>query len=80
MSKRLQVVLADAELVRFQEAARLAGTTLAEWVRRALRQAEREAATGDGAQKLAAIRTASFHSFPAPDIDRMLAEIEAGRG
>jgi hypothetical protein len=33
MSKRLQVVVDDAELERFQGAARREGMTLSEWVR-----------------------------------------------
>jgi hypothetical protein len=79
MSKRLQVVVDEAELKRFQRAARRAGMTLAEWVRQALRRAERTTSSQDPAKKLAAIRAAARHSFPAPDIDEMLLEIERGR-
>jgi hypothetical protein len=78
MSKRLQVVLDDAELRRFQRAAGRSGLTLAEWVRQALRRAERATSTGDPDRKLGAIRLAVTHSFPAPDIEQMLAEIERG--
>ena len=78
MSKRLQVVVEDAELRRFQRAARKGGLTLAEWVRQALRQAERNNAPGDPGRKLEAVRAATQHAFPAPEIDEMLDEIEQG--
>jgi hypothetical protein len=78
MSKRLQVVLADAELQRFARAAERRGLTLSEWVRQALRSAERASALGDPDRKLRAIRSAARYAFPAPDIEQMLAEIECG--
>ena len=78
MSKRLQVVLDEAELREYEESARALGLTLSAWVRQALRAAEREIAIGDVDAKLGAIRKASAHSFPAPDVDTMLAEIEQG--
>jgi hypothetical protein len=71
-------VVDDAEMKRFQRAAKAAGVTLSEWARQALRRAEREKATGDPAAKLAALRRSLAHSFPAPDIDQMLGEIERG--
>jgi len=78
MTKRLQVLLDDVEWRQIQRSARPQRTTVAEWVRRALRQARRSASSKDADQKLAAIRTAARHFFPAPDIDRMNAEIERG--
>ncbi len=78
MSKRLQVVLDEAELERFQALASQSGTTLSEWARAALRRAERTASLGDGRAKLDAIRAATIHRHPAPDIDEMLAEIDRG--
>lgn len=78
MSKRLQVVLADAEWRRFRQTAKRAGLTLSEWVRQTLRRAEREISTADPEHKVAAIRTAAQHEHPAPDIEQMLAEIEQG--
>lgn len=78
MSKRLQVVLSEAEMRRFRRAARRAGLTLSEWVRRALRGAERETSAGDADEKLRAIRAAVCHGFPTADIDEMLEEIERG--
>jgi hypothetical protein len=78
MSKRLQVVLDEAELARFQRVAAAVGLTTSEWARQTLRRAERELAADDPAPKLAAIRRAAAHQFPTADIDRMLAEIEQG--
>lgn len=78
MSKRLQVLLAEDELNRFRRMARNKGVTLAAWVRQALRQAEREEPIGDAERKLAAIRAAARHAFPAPDVDQMNAEIARG--
>lgn len=76
MSKRLQVLLDEAEMRRVRRAARREGTTVSEWVRRALRVAMRKRADGDPDEKIAAIRAAARHRFPAPGIERMLAEIE----
>jgi hypothetical protein len=79
MSKRLQVVVGDADLERYERTARAAGLNLSEWVRQALRVAQREASDGDVEAKLAAIRKAASCNFPeAPDIETMLGEIEAG--
>lgn len=78
MSKRLQVVVEDVELAEIQEAARRHGLTASEWVRQVLRHARRSEQVGEPARKLAIIRAAAEHSFPAPDIDVMLAEIERG--
>jgi len=68
----------EAELHAYEESAKALGLTLSGWVRQALRAAEREVALGDAAVKLDAIRGAFSHSFPAPDIDVMLTEIEQG--
>ena len=78
MSKRLQVVLDEADLAGYERAASEAGVSLSEWVRGVLRDAEREVAIGDVDAKLAAIRRAVRHDFPAPDIDLMLSQIEQG--
>ena len=78
MSKRLQVVLNDAEFEELHEVAERDGVTTSEWVRRALRQARRERTMTDPARKLGAIRAANRHAFPTGDIDQMLAEIEQG--
>lgn len=78
MTKRLQVVLDARELAEIQRHARQQRMTTAEWVRQALRAARKAAPSGDTRKKLAAIRAASHHEFPAPDIDQMLREIERG--
>lgn len=78
MSKRLQVVLDDAEFDELQRIARSEGTTLSDWVRRALRTARRTGPERDVDAKLAALRAATGHAFPTADIDDMLDEIERG--
>jgi hypothetical protein len=78
MSKRLQVVLDDAELRDIQRLARQERMTVAEWVRRALRAARRSVPRGDAGRKLEAVRAAARHEFPTADIGTMLAEIERG--
>ena len=80
MSKRLQVLMDDEELARIQGSAELEGMTVAEWVRRALKRALQDRPERARDQKIAAVRAAAGHGFPAPDIDQMLAEIERGRG
>jgi hypothetical protein len=78
MSKRLQVVLDDAELRDIQRIARRQRLTVSEWVRQTLRAARRRAPGGGAAKKLEAVRAAVRHSFPTAEIDQMLAEIERG--
>jgi hypothetical protein len=78
MSKRLQVLLDEAELREVRRAARAQRLTVAEWVRQTLRDARRRQPGGDPAGKLAAIRAAAAHAFPTADIDEMLADIERG--
>ena len=74
----MQVLFEEEEFERIQDAARTRGMTVAEWVRQALRAARREEPTGDVDRKLAVIRAAARHAFPAPDIEQMLDEIEKG--
>ena len=78
MSKRLQVLLEEAEWREIQRAARAQRMTVAEWVRGALRAARRREPVGDTSKKLDVIRLAARHSFPTGDIDQMLAEVERG--
>jgi hypothetical protein len=52
--------------------------SIAEWVRQALTHARRQEPLGDVEKKLAAVRAAVRHEFPAPDIETMLEEIEQG--
>jgi hypothetical protein len=78
MSKRLQVILDDEELLGIQRVAELKQMTVAEWVRQTLRAARKGESTGDPAHKLAAIQAAARNSFPTADVDEMLKQIEAG--
>ena len=78
MTKRLQVLLEDAELREFQRLARRQKLTTADWVRQALRAASERQAAPTVADKLAVVRRAASHSYPTADIDRMLAEVERG--
>lgn len=78
MSKRLQVVIDDAELKSFQKVAQQQGLDLSEWVRQTLRRARRVEMVGSGDKKLATIRAAMRHTFPVSDIDEMLGEIAGG--
>lgn len=78
MSKRLQVQLDEKELSEIQNAARRQRMTTAEWVRRALRVARRVTPEGDPGKKLDVVRAAARHSYPAPEIEQMLSEIERG--
>ncbi len=74
----MQIVMDDAEFRLFQRVARQKRLTLAEWVRQVLRRAVRDEPLGSTDKKLAVVRAAARHDFPAPDMDEMLAEIERG--
>lgn len=78
MSKRLQVLLEEAEMAEIRRAARLSRMTVAEWVRQALKRARKEEPVTDTKRKLAVVREAVRGSYPTADIDQMLAEIERG--
>ena len=78
MSKRLQVLLDEQELREIKQAARAQRMTVAEWVRQALRAVRRAEPATAAERKLKAVREAAEFSYPAGDIDDMLAEIERG--
>lgn len=78
MSKRLQVLLEEAELREIQKVARRNHMTVAEWVRQALREARRREPMRDTTKKLEVVRLATRHTFPTADMADMLAEIERG--
>jgi mobilization protein NikA len=78
MSKRLQVVLGEEEFDELRQMAKEHGLTVSEWVRQTLRRARADRPSGDRSRKLAAVRAASRHSFPAPPIEQMLDEIKRG--
>ncbi len=70
--------MSESEFEEIRQVSSASGQTISEWVRSVLRQARRNQATGDVAEKLAAIRHAATYSFPTGDIDQVLEEIEAG--
>jgi hypothetical protein len=76
MSKRLQVVVKEDDLQRYERSAQASGQTLSEWARQAMNTAERQTSSGDVEAKLAVIRKAATYNFPVSDIDTMLAENE----
>ena len=78
MSKRLQVILDEEEMRAIQDIAKRHRTTVAEWVRQALRAARRQEPRVDAERKLKVIRAAARHKFPSGDIQQMLSEIERG--
>jgi hypothetical protein len=78
MAKRLQVILQDPEYREIQRAARARRMSLAEWVRQALEAARRKQPDGNLTKKIESIHASAQHEFPSGDIDRMLAEIDAG--
>lgn len=78
MSKRLQVILDDAEMREIQRLACRKQMSVAEWVRQALRAARRQQPSTDARKKLETVRAAVRHSFPTADIDQVLGEIERG--
>ncbi len=72
------MLLDEEEYREVRDAARRERMPVAEWVRRAVRDALR----GRGSRvdrKLRAIEDASRHQFPTADIDDMLDEIAAGQ-
>ncbi len=78
MSKRLQVLIPDAEMEELQLLARREHLALGEWVRRTLREARLQRPVQEPQAKLRAVRKAAEHRFPTGDIAQMLAEIEQG--
>jgi len=80
MAKRLQVILQDPEYREVQRAARARRLSIAEWVRQALAAARHREPAGDLGKKLEVVRAAARNSYPAPDIEVMLSEIEQGYG
>ena len=78
MSKRLQVLLPDREMVDIQRLARQERLTVGEWVRRVLRDARASRPAIEPEKKLHAVRRAVKYSFPTADLEQMLGEIERG--
>jgi len=65
-------------MIEIQKLAVRERLTVGEWVRRALREARSRRSSIEPQSKLKSVRQAVEYSFPAPDIDQMLAEIEQG--
>ena len=78
MSKRLQVVLDDAEYAEIEAIAKRQGEPVSQWVRTALREARTRQPRQEQARKLAVLREALTHGFPSGEIDQMVAETERG--
>ena len=78
MSKRLQVLLPDHEMLEIQRFAERERLTVGERVRRVLREAREQKPSNDPEAKLRAIRRGAEFSFPTADLEQMNAEIERG--
>ena len=80
MSKRLQVILEEAEYRDLQRIARRHRMTVSEWVRQTLRQGQRREPVAEPDRKFRTVREGARHAFPTADIGQMLTEIERGYG
>ena len=78
MSKRLQVLLPDRDMLDIQRLAKRERLTVGEWVRRALLEARPNRPVIEPETKLKAVRRAATYSFPTAEIGQMLGEIERG--
>jgi hypothetical protein len=78
MSKRLQVLLDEAEYEQIQDIAARKHMSVAEWVRQVLRDAKRMEPSKAKRIKLDALRNSLDFHFPTADIDQLLAEVESG--
>jgi hypothetical protein len=79
MTQRLQVLLDESEFAEIRRIARRHRMTVAEWVRQALRAARRDEPRYEVERKLAVLREAARHSYPAGEIEEILGDIERGR-
>lgn len=78
MTRRLQVLFEDEELVAMQRLAKRRRQTTAAWVRDTLRAARAAQEYPNPEPKLRAIREALSHDYPTGDIDTINADIERG--
>jgi len=76
MSKQVQVLLSDQQMANFQLFAEREGLTVGDWVRCILLKELSTRQIVERETKLRSIRQAAQYSFPAPDIEQMLEEIE----
>jgi len=79
MSKKLQVIVEDAEYQEFQRIAQMRRMSISTWVREALDIARRRERERETHKKMEIIRAAMKHEYPTADLDVMLGEIESGR-
>ncbi len=81
MSKRLQVLIPPKEYKEFARIAAKSGMSLGEWVRQSLRKSARAVPVSDPLERWHKIQlyAAQHNESPAPDIKKMLSEIEKGR-
>lgn len=77
MSYRLQVLIPEEMDQRVRKAARRLQVSKGEWVRRAI---DRALASGQAGEEPDPVRALADLQGPTGDIERMLDEIEAGRG
>ena len=77
MTKRLQVLFEDDEYEAIQLTAKKERVTVAEWVRQALRNAQKKRALSLE-EKMQAISVATRNQYPTAEIDQMLTEITNG--
>jgi hypothetical protein len=68
----------EKELREIRKLASREHVSVAEWVRRALRDARRSVPASQARTKHEALDVALGHAFPTADIDAMLEEIERG--
>jgi hypothetical protein len=76
MSKRLQVLMSDAEMSEIRKLARREQIPVGEWVRRALREARAGQPVHDAERKLKVVRRAAQHALSSGEIEQMLEEVE----
>ncbi len=80
MSKRLQIVVSAEEYRAVAKLARKRGKPVAQIVRESLRRTITEEAGPPPADRIAAVLRFARFTGPTGDIDRILAEIDQGRG
>lgn len=78
MSRRLQILLEEEEWREVRRAASLARVSVEDWVRAALRASRLAGPASLPDRKLAVVRAAAQHAFPAGEIATMLSEVDAG--
>lgn len=78
MTQRLQVLLHEDEFEELRSAAKARRTTVAEFVRQAIRASMHTATPADVGRKLAVVREAARFTYPTADMPELLRTIEQG--